>query len=323
MPRRAEDDCVSEHTIAPDVVHPGKQVAGDSEDRGNFGRQQAWLGLLFVLPVILLFILFVVLPAISAFFLSFTEYDILTSPQWIGLDNYRRQLEDSIFHRSIRNILVYAAIYVPVSIGLSLLLALALNRKRPGMTFFRAVYYLPVVTSPVASATIWTWLLNKDFGAVNQLLGYVGIQGPAWLSSSDTALYSIILVTLWGGLGGTMVIYLAGLQGVPGDIVEAARLDGANPFQVFRDVTWPMLRTTTLFVVTVTLIGAFQLFDQAYVMTQGGPGYATYTPVYSIYQSGFTRLQMGYASSQAFVLFLVILAVTVIQLRINREHVTV
>jgi multiple sugar transport system permease protein len=314
---------VSEHSIAPDVARPEAELAGNRERRGDFGRHQAWLGLLFVLPVMILFILFVVLPAISAFFLSFTEYDILTSPQWIGLDNYRRQLEDSIFHRSIRNILVYAAIYVPVSIGLSLLLALALNRKRPGMTFFRAVYYLPVVTSPVASATIWTWLLNKDFGAVNQLLGYVGIQGPAWLSSSDTALYSIILVTLWGGLGGTMVIYLAGLQGVPGDIVEAARLDGANPFQVFRDVTWPMLRTTTLFVVTVTLIGAFQLFDQAYVMTQGGPGYATYTPVYSIYQSGFTRLQMGYASSQAFVLFLVILAVTVIQLRINREHVTV
>ncbi|HYI25777.1 MAG TPA: sugar ABC transporter permease [Thermomicrobiales bacterium] len=314
---------MSEHTIAPDVVRPGTQVVDSPDSRGSYGRQQAWLGLLFVLPVMILFILFVVLPAISAFFLSFTEYDILTSPTWIGLDNYRRQLEDTIFHRSIRNILVYAAIYVPASIGLSLLLALALNRKRPGMTFFRAVYYLPVVTSPVASATIWTWLLNKDFGAVNQLLGYIGIQGPAWLSSSDTALYSIILVTLWGGLGGTMVIYLAGLQGVPGDIVEAARLDGANPLQVFRDITWPMLRTTTLFVVTVTLIGAFQLFDQAYVMTQGGPGYATYTPVYSIYQSGFTRLQMGYASSQAFVLFLVILAVTVIQLRVNREHVTV
>jgi multiple sugar transport system permease protein len=191
------------------------------------------------------------------------------------------------------------------------------------MTAFRAIYYLPVVTSPVASATIWTWLLNKDFGAVNQLLAFVGIEGPAWLSNSNTALYSIVLVTLWGGLGGTMVIYLAGLQGVPGEIVEAARLDGANALQVFRDVTWPMLRTTTLFVVTVTMIGSFQLFDQAYVMTQGGPGYATYTPVYSIYQSGFTRLQMGYASSQAFVLFIVILAVTFIQLRVNREHVTV
>jgi len=271
----------------------------------------------------ILFLVFVVLPAVSALFLSFTKYDILTPAQWVGFDNYRRMLHDSIFQRSIRNILLYCAMYVPAMIGFSLLLAAALNRKRPGMTFFRAVYYLPVVTSPVASATVWTWLLNKDFGAVNQLLGYIGIQGPPWLSSSDTALYSIVLVTLWGGLGGNMVIYLAGLQGVPGEVVEAAKLDGAGPLQVFRDVTWPMLRTTTLFVVTVTLIGSFQLFDQAYVMTQGGPGYATYTPVYSIYQSGFARLQMGYASSQAFVLFIVILAVTIIQLRINREYVTV
>jgi multiple sugar transport system permease protein len=312
---------VSQQTIPSRLPLPISEEAGQS--RRRFGRQQARLGLLFVSPAMILFAIFVVLPAISALYLSFTRYDILTSPEWVGFANYERIWEDTLFRRSIRNILMYCVMYVPLMIALSLLLALALNRKRPGMTFFRAIYYLPVVTSPVASATVWTWILNRDFGAVNQLLGYIGIDGPAWLSSSDTALYAIVMVTLWGGLGGNMVIYLAGLQGVSVELTEAARLDGANGFQVFRDITWPMLRTTTLFVVTVTLIGSFQLFDQAYVMTQGGPGYATLTPVYSIYQNGFNRLQMGYASSQAFVLFIVILAITFIQLRINREHVTV
>ena len=291
--------------------------------RRRYGRGEARVGYLFIAPAMVLFVVFVVMPAGTAFYLSFTEYDILTSPRWIGLDNFERLLDDSLFHRSLRNIVTYAALYVPGMIALSLLLATALNRKRPGMTVFRAVYYLPVMTSPVAAATVWTWLLNRDFGVVNQLLGKVGIQGPAWLAESRTALYAVVLVTLWQGLGGNMVIYLAGLQGVPADLVEAAKLDGASGLQVFRDVTWPMLRTTTLFVLTVTLIGAFQLFDQAYVMTQGGPGYATYTPVYSIYNSGFNRLQMGYASSQALVLFVVILAVTLVQLRINRENIYV
>lgn len=289
----------------------------------TFARAQAGMGLLFVTPSILLFLIFVILPAITALYLSFTRYDILTPAQWIGLDNYKRILDDTLFHRSLRNIVMYVAMYVPSMIALSLLLAMALNRKRPGVVFFRAVYYLPVVTSPVAAATVWTWLLHKDFGAVNEALGWFGISGPAWLAQSNTALYAIVLVTLWQGIGGNMIIYLAGLQGVPGELVEAAKLDGASGIQVFRDVTWPMLRTTTLFVVTVTLIGSFQLFDQAYVMTQGGPGYATLTPVYSIYANGFERLQMGYASSQAFVVFLIILFVTLIQLRINRENIYV
>lgn len=312
---------MSQPSLPAELTLPAARTS--QRQRGRFGRQQAVLGLVFIAPVLVLFAIFVVLPAITALYLSFTSYDILNPPAWVGLENYRRILEDSLFRRSMRNIVVYCAIYVPSMIALALLLALALNRKRPGMTIFRAVYYLPVVTSPVASAVVWTWILNRDFGAVNQLLGYLGINGPAWLSSSDTALYSIVMVTLWGGLGGSMVIYLAGLQGVPVELTEAARLDGASNLQVFRDITWPMLRTTTLFVVTVTLIGSFQLFDQAYVMTQGGPGYATLTPVYSIYQNGFNRLQMGYASSQAFILFIVILAITLIQLRINREHVYV
>ncbi len=303
------------------IVQPLGTGRGSVGRSPRFGRQQARMGLLFTAPVMVLFSIFVILPAVSALFLSFTSYDILTSPQWIGLENYQRLWTDSLLRRAFQNILLYCLFYVPIMLVASILLAMALNRKRPGVTIFRAIYYLPVVTSPVAAATVWTWLLNRDFGVVNQLLAYVGVEGPAWLANTNTALFSIIIVTLWQGIGGNMIIYLAGLQGVPQDLVEAARLDGANRWQVFRDVTWPMLQTTTIFVLTVTLIGAFQLFDQAYVMTQGGPGYATLTPVYRIYQAGFTRLDMGYASSQALVLFVVILAVTLIQLRINREQV--
>ncbi|HEV2529185.1 MAG TPA: sugar ABC transporter permease [Thermomicrobiales bacterium] len=300
---------------------PGSDPTARTGQNARYGRVQARMGLVFVSPVLILFSIFVILPAFAALYLSFTDYDILTPPEWVGLENYRRLLTDTLFHRSFQNILLYSAMYVPVMLILSILLAMALNRKRPGVTLFRAIYYLPVVTSPVAAATVWVWLLNRDFGVVNQLLAYVGIDGPAWLANTQTALISVVIVTLWQGIGGNMIIYLAGLQGVPQDLVEAARLDGASRLQVFRDVTWPMLRTTTLFVLTVTLIGAFQLFDQAYVMTQGGPGYATLTPVYRIYQAGFTRLDMGYASSQALILFIVILAVTLIQLRINREQI--
>ena len=306
--------------VEPSVFPPRPEAGGRFSRRG---RQQALMGLLFIAPAMILFAVFVILPAFSALGLSFTKYDILTAPRWTGLDNYQRLWTDSLLRRAFRNIIVYCVIYVPIMIGASILLAMALNRRRPGVSIFRAIYYLPVVTSPVAAATVWTWLLNRDFGVVNQLLAYVGINGPAWLANSSTALYSIIIVTLWQGLGANMIIYLAGLQGVPQDLVEAARLDGANRLQVFRDVTWPMLQTTTVFVLTVTLIGAFQLFDQAYVMTQGGPGFATITPVYRIYQAGFSRLDMGYASSQALVLFVVILAVTLIQLRINREQIFV
>jgi multiple sugar transport system permease protein len=289
--------------------------------RRRFGRAQSRMGLIFIAPVLILFSIFVILPAFAALYLSFTDYDILTPPEWVGLENYQRLWTDSLLRRAFQNILLYCLLYVPAMLITSILLAMALNRRRPGVTVFRAIYYLPVVTSPVAAATVWVWLLNRDFGVVNQLLAYVGIDGPAWLANTQTALLAVVIVTLWQGIGGNMIIYLAGLQGVPQDLVEAARLDGASRLQVFRDVTWPMLRTTTLFVLTVTLIGAFQLFDQAYVMTQGGPGYATLTPVYRIYQAGFTRLDMGYASSQALVLFVVILAVTLIQLRINREQI--
>lgn len=282
-------------------------------------RAEARAAALFISPAMGLFLIFTVAPVLFAFVLSFSRYDILTPVRWVGLSNYQRLLTDNLFWLGVRNVGFYALLYVPSMIAISLGLALALNRRKPGMVFFRTLFYLPAVTSSVAGATVWSWMLQRDYGVVNQVLGVFGIQGPAWLANSDTAMYAIVFVTLWQGLGGNIIIYLAGLAGVPKYLYEAAALDGATPWQQFRHITVPTLRATTFFVTFMTLIGAFQLFDQAYVMTQGGPGYATTTAVYQIYQNGFTQLQMGYASAQAFVLALAILVISLLNLRLNRD----
>jgi multiple sugar transport system permease protein len=274
---------------------------------------------LFLAPTLLIFIVFTVLPSVMALVLSLTRYDILTPIKWIGLQNYRQLFGDEVFFISLRNMLLYALMFVPAMVGLSLLIAIALNRPVPGMNFFRTLFYLPMITSSVAAATVWIWLLQRNYGLINQLLALVGITGPAWLADSDTALIAIVMVTLWQGLGGNIILNLAGLQGIPRMYYEAAQLDGANPWQSFRYITWPSLRNTTFFITTVTLINSFQLFDQAYVMTQGGPAQSTLTSVYYIYQMGFQQLRMGYASAMAFVLFLIIMVFSLINMRFNQE----
>jgi multiple sugar transport system permease protein len=303
--------------LRPNTAVYGEVLASRSS---GVTRDQARAGVLFISPALFLFGVFTLLPVLIALALSFTDYDIITTRAWVGLDNYRRLLLDTVFTQSLRNILYYSVLFVPSMVALSLGLALALSRDRPGVGFFRTIYYLPAVTSSVAAATTWLWLLNRDFGPINQLLSYVGVSGPAWLSQSNTAMLAIVLVTLWQGVGGNMLIYLAGLKGIPKPLFEAAAVDGAGKWQTFWRITWPSLWPTTYLVATISLINAFQLFDQAYVMTQGGPGRATLTPVFVIYNNGFERLQMGYASSQAFLLFLVIAAVTIVNVGINRRY---
>jgi multiple sugar transport system permease protein len=281
---------------------------------------EALMAYLFVSPAMILFVIFTVLPVVFAFLLSFTNYDILSPIKWVGLQNYSRLLTDTIFQRGILNVLYYALLFIPSMIALSVLLALALNRKVPGMRMFRTLYYLPAITSSIAASVVWTWMLQKDYGVINQFLALFGIVGPAWLADSDTAMIAIVIVTLWQGLGGNIIIFLAGLQGIPPALYEAAKLDGANRWQLFQHITLPLLRTTTYLVSFLALIGSLQLFDQAYAMTQGGPGYATTTAVYQIYNNGFGLLRMGYASAQAFVLALAILILSIIQMRLNRDQ---
>ena len=295
---------------------PAKPAA---KRRSRLLRHEATMAYWFISPSMVLFLIFTVLPVIAAFFLSFTNYDILSPIRWVGLANFERLLTDELFRRGVVNVAYYAVLYIPTMIALALLLAIALNRPVPGMTFFRTVYYLPSVTSSIAAATVWSWMFQKNYGVINQALALVGIQGPNWLASSDTAMYAVVIVTLWQGLGGNVIVFLAGLAGIPKYLYEAAALDGATGWQQFLFITLPSLRTTTFFVLFMSLIGAFQLFDPAYVMTQGGPGYATTTAVYQIYSNGFTQLRMGYASAQAFVLATAILIVSVVNMRLNRD----
>jgi ABC-type sugar transport systems, permease components len=287
---------------------------------GKLNQHQARMAYLFITPTMLLFIAFTIIPVVMALYLSFTNYDVVSRMEFVKFDNYKKMLEDDLYWTTFKNVFFYAVVFVPLNIIISLLLAMLLNFKRFGVKLFRTMNYLPTLTSSVAAATVWIWLLHPEFGLVNNLLSYVGITGPAWLAQTETAMFSIIMVTLWQSVGSNMVIYIAGLQGVPDYLYESAKLDGATAFDRFRYITWPQLRPTTFLVSTMAIIGALQLFDQAFVLTQGGPGNVTKTPVYLIYNQGFNQLKMGYASAQAFVLAVAILIFSFINMRINKSE---
>ncbi len=288
--------------------------------KGRLNGHQEKMAYIFITPTMLLFAVFTIIPVVMALYLSFTNYDILSRMDWVALDNYKRLFKDSLYWTTFVNVIYYSVIFIPLNILLSLGLAMLMNYKRFGVRLFRTFNYLPTLTSAVAAATVWIWLLHPEFGLVNGLLSEFGIAGPAWLAQTETAMPSIIMVTLWQSIGSNMVIYIAGLQGVPDYLYESAKLDGASAFARFRYITWPQLRPTTFLISTLAIISALQLFDQAFVLTQGGPGNVTKTPVYLIYQQGFKQLQMGYASAQAFVLAVAILIFSLINMRINKAE---
>lgn len=297
-----------------------KPVSAKPASVTRLGKHQARMGYLFIMPTMLLFAVFMVIPVGMALYLSFTNYDVLSSNDWVGMDNYRRLFGDDLYWKTFVNVMIYAVVFVPFNVLISLLLAILLNRAARGVKALRTFYYLPTLTSAVAAATVWIWMLHPEYGLVNGILSLFGITGPAWVSQTDTAMLSIIMMTLWQSVGSNMIIYLAGLQGVPDYLYESARLDGASKFDCLRYITWPQLRPTTFLVSTMSIIGALQLFDQAFVLTQGGPANATKTPVYLIYQQGFNQLQMGYASSQAFLLAMAILVFSLISMKINKSE---
>lgn len=286
----------------------------------KFGRHQQLMAYIFILPPILLFVIFMVIPIISGLYLSFTNYDIIQKPKFLGLSNYKAIFSDPFFYTSLKNTLFYAAIFVPLGVLVALGTAILLNRKVFGIKVFRICFYLPVLSSSIASATIWLWLLNPEYGLINTMLSWLGINGPVWLQSTNWAMISIIIISVWQGFGMYMMIYLAGLQGIPEYLYEAAKLDGANKYQSFRYVTFPALASTTFLVSTLLCIGSFQMFDQAYLLTQGGPGNSTMTMVYYIYNTGFGSLQMGYASALSFVLFVIIFIFSMINMRLNKNN---
>ena len=286
-------------------------------------KQQALNGWLFLAVPVVLFVLFVLVPVGIAIVLSFTDYAIVGDFEWIGVDNYVRIFHDPIFWIALRNTAYYTALFVPLGVVVALGTAMLLNRRSGAVRVFRTLFYIPVISSTVATASIWFWLLNPQYGLFNVVLGWFGIDGPAWLYDSQWAMIAIVMMSVWAGFGANMLIFLASLQGVPSELVEAARLDGANAWQGFWHVTLPAISRTMFLVVTLLLIAAFQVFDQAYVLTKGGPGNSTLTLVYYIYDRGFGRLEMGYASALSFVLFLIILVFSLINARItNRRDIS-
>ena len=284
------------------------------------GKQDR-MGRLFVAPPVILFLLFTLLPMIMAIGLSFTKYDVINPPRLVGLANFRKMIKDEFFWIALKNTCVYTVMYVPAGLLLSLGAAMFLNADQKMVGLFRTLFYLPVLSSTVATATLWFWILNPQLGLLNGILELFGISGKAWLYDSKLAMFSIVLMSLWAGFGGNMMIFLAGLKGIPPIYYEAAKIEGASRWQMFTKITMPSITKTTFLVSTMLIIGTFQVFDQAFVLTKGGPGNATITIVYYIYINGFKNLDMGYASSISLVLFAIILVMTVINSKINKADI--
>jgi multiple sugar transport system permease protein len=286
-------------------------------------RRSELAGAAFVTPSLVAIVLFFALPVVAALGLSFTDFDIYAVAAWrnlrfVGLGNYAELLGDRRFWVALRNTFYFVIVGAPLTIGVSLGAALLLNaRVVHGRGFFRTVLFLPVVTTLVAIAVVWRYVYHPRFGLLNLALGVVGIGPVDWLGDPRFAMPALILMATWKNFGFNMIIFVAGLQGVPQGLYEAASLDGAGSWQAFRHVTVPMLRPTFVFVAVMTLIGYFQLFSEPYVMTQGGPADATLSIVLLMYEQGFRWWNMGYAAAVAFVLFAIIVAFTALQTRLR------
>ena len=283
--------------------------------RLRMGQREAIEGYLFLLPWLLGFLLLTLGPVLASLSLSFTDWQVGLRINFVGLDNYVQMFtKDNQFWKSLQVTAVYSVMALPTGIIVALGMALLLNQQIAGISLFRTIYYLPAVTSGVAVALLWSWIFNSEFGVLNWLLSLVGIEGPAWLLDPAWALPALAIMSLWGA-GALMIIYLASLQAIPPSLYEAAQIDGANAFSQFRHITIPMLTPTILFNLVVGIIAVFQTFTNAWIMTKGGPSYATYFYVLHLFNNAFGYARMGYASALAWVLFVIVLILTAVVLR--------
>ncbi len=288
---------------------------------GHSRLRVAGTAALFIAPSLIPLLAFTVGPMLASLGISFTNWSLLAPAHWVGGDNYRALSSDGEFRASLGHTLLFIAGYLPLVLLSGLGVALALNQRIRGLTLFRTVYFLPVVTSWVVVALIWKWLLNPQTGVVDYLLGLVGIQGPGWWVDPHWAMPSIILASAWKDIGFVMIILLAGLQAIPDDYYEAASLDGAGQFASFRHITLPLLSPALFFVVVISLINNVQVFDQVWVMTQGGPAGSTSVVMERIVKNAFSFGRMGYAAAMSWVLFAIILMITLAQFRLQRRWV--
>lgn len=289
--------------------------------RSRTARKETLAAALFLLPNLLGFLFLTAIPVIASFVLSFFNWKLINAPSFVGLNNFIELFTDDLFWKSTLNTAVFVFVKVPLSIAIALFLAIVLNRKLIGRDLFRTIVFLPVICSSVSVALIWQPLFDQSSGLLNVIVGALGGKPIPWLSSTKWAMPSVIGVAVWKEVGYAMVIFLAGLQGIPRTYYEAAKVDGSNVFQEFFHITVPLISPTTFFVLVTSIIGAFQVFDLTTVLTQGGPGNATNTLVMYIYQSGFRNFRMGYASALAMMLFLIVLALTLAQNRSSKEWV--
>jgi len=277
-------------------------------------RTEALWALLFISPWLLGFLLFTAGPMVYSFVISFWDTNFLNRNDYVGLANYEEMVADPLFYKSLRVTFLYTVLTVPFATVIALGLALLLNNTLRFNAFYRTVYYLPAVVSGVAVALVWGWVLNPTDGLVNQTLRLVGIPGPRWFASEDWAVPGLVLIALWG-TGTNMLLYLAGLQSIPTELREAAKIDGAGAVRSFLNVTLPLLTPTIFFNVILNVIGSFQVFTQAYVLTRGGPNNATLTMVMYLYRAAFQEFRFGYASALAWTLFAIIFGFTLILIR--------
>lgn len=295
--------------------------------RGAILRKQSnennrLMGYLFLLPNIIGFAIFTFIPVIAACYISFTDWDGFGEMKFIGFQNYIKMFSDKVFLVSLKNTLVYTIGSVIPLIIIALLVAMALKEGIKFVKVFRAAFFIPHVTAIIAIAAVWQLLFHPTAGPINQFLRSVGVSNPpSWLSSTHWAMFAVIIMTVWKSVGYYMIMFLAGLQGIPDSLYEAASIDGAGKFRKFFNVTLPMLSPVMFFTVIIAIINSFKIFSNIYALTQGGPGYSTNVLVYNIYVEAFQKLKFGYASAQAYVLFMIILVITLIQFKGQKKWV--
>lgn len=295
---------------------------GNSVSFSRLRRQEELMAWLFIAPVVLGVIIFQIYPTLFSLVISFTRWNLLTPPKWVGPANFIELFTaDRVFFKTMLNTTLYVLGVVVPGMVLAIIFASFLNTNIRGKTLYRAIYFIPVVAPTVAVALLWQWIYEANFGVLNSILRMIGIQGPSWLGSTRYALLSIIIEAIWAGLGFSIVIFLAGLQGISKDYYEAAEIDGANAIQKLIHITLPLLSPITFFVVVTGVIGAFQVFDIPFVMTLGGPANATQMVVMYLYVNAFRIQKMGLASALAYVIFLVIIVLTFLNFRLSKRWV--
>jgi len=297
--------------------------AGNSITMTKRNVKNMAMAYLFLLPNLVGFLIFTLIPIVCSMGLSFMEWDSANPMVFVGFENFKRLWTDDTFKISLWNTVYYSAFTVPLTMGAALGLAIILNQKMKGINIFRTIFFFPHVASLVAIAVVWNLLFPPTLGPVNNILRFLGIANPpGWTSSVDWAMPVIIIVSIWKSMGYYMILYLSGLQAIPRELYEAAKVDGANSFQRFKSITLPMLTPTTFFVSIMLTIACFKVFDLVSVMTNGGPGRATNVLVFNIYNTAFINYEFGYASAISMILFIIVLAITIVQFRAEKKWVS-